>query len=129
VARIFCPRLFFAIAIGMTVSGCGASVMSSEQFAGGEIITVNSTPAGANVVVKNLSGVVQGSGATPFQLRVSCSHTVFVTVSADGYDSQTVEDDAAQMPFGAGPFTLNLGGNACHKLAQLNVALKKQELE
>lgn len=133
---IFRPALLAALAIGASLGGCGIPLMlppkASPPSAQGEIITVRTTPAGANVVIKNSPGEVLGSGVAPFQLRVRCHETIFVTVSADGYDSQTVEDEGTPPPvagIAVGPFSFPAANNACHKLAEVSVTLKAQELE
>ncbi len=133
---IFRPARLVALAIAVLLYGCGIPLAlpqpASSPSSQGEIITVRTTPNGANVVIKNSTGEVLGSGVAPFQLRVRCHETILVTASADGYDSQTVEDDGTSLTtplLNVGPFSFPAANNACHKLAEISVTLKAQELE
>lgn len=102
------------------------------------IITVNSTPDDANVVVKTQSGEVLGRGVTPFRVHVHCYDTAVITVSAPGFDSQTVEDPPPSnedklKAFGAALVGLGgLVGNdgaKCHSKDTITVNLTRSETD
>jgi hypothetical protein len=78
----------------MMLSGC-ASIVSKSSYP----ISINSTPSGATITVKDKKGLDVYSGNTPANLKLNASAGFFskasyvVTFEMDGYDKRTVPID------------------------------------
>ncbi len=87
-------KAVFLATVVFTLSGC-ASIVSDSKYP----VSVNSEPRGANFEVRNKSGSVVSSGATPSQVTLNAGAGYFsgetykVTYSKEGYsDQQSVID-------------------------------------
>ena len=96
-----------------------------DAHAFSEKITVQSVPGEATVNVKTGSGNVVGSGMTPFQVRVPCGDSAVITVSAPGYEPQSVTDPVQSS---GGLFaTPPPPGHGCHEKDIVDVILHKSQ--
>ncbi len=79
------------IASFITFSGC-ASIVSRGKYP----ISINSTPSGANIIIKNKKGIEVTSGKTPMVYKLKAGNGYFskasytVTFQMDGYQTKSV---------------------------------------
>lgn len=109
----------------VAVGSCAIPTTASSPASAysGNIIRVESTPTGANVIVEKTSGETLGSGETPFRVHVHCYDTAVIRVSAPGFVTQTVSDPPNHhIPMSLGPVQLTGG---CHSQEAVNVVLVK----
>ena len=78
--------LVFAIFVGVLVSGCATIFKGSSQK-----IVINSTPAEANISIKNNGGVEVFTGKTPSTVKLSKKHEYVVTIQLKGYKESVIQ--------------------------------------
>ena len=80
----FATRLAVACAFMGTV-GCATILTGSSA-----LVSINSTPSSANVEITRSDGIVVGQGQTPMTVKLGKGKDYTVTISLDGYQTQTV---------------------------------------
>lgn len=119
-------RVIFLLA-GATLltSGCLDFVyMAAIAYPDRETITVQSVPNQAAVTLKTPSGKPIADGKTPLEVQISCSDSVVITVAAEGYDPQTINDAAIPQP----DFLRRPVKKVCHAMDIVNVVLNRTNI-
>ena len=80
----FATRLAVACAFMGTV-GCATILTGSSA-----LVSINSTPSSANVEITRSDGIVVGQGQTPMTVKLGKGKDYTVSISLDGYQTQTV---------------------------------------
>ena len=69
----------------MAMTGC-ATILSGTSAP----ISINSSPGSANVEIKSTDGLVIETGMTPMTTKLKKGREYFVTISLDGYQTESV---------------------------------------